>query len=206
MKSYLLGFVLTFLISFQTNSQENKDNEIAILFIGNSLTYYNNLPKLVVNYAFSNKGINIKTEMIAHPNYAIEDHWRDGKIQKQISSKSFDYVIIQQGPSSQKLGKNMLIEYGKKLNVICKENNAKLCYFMVWPSIHYYQTFDKVIENHAYAAKINNSLLLSVGTHWKNFMDEHNDYSFYGSDGFHPSVKGSKEAAKIIVETMFPVN
>lgn len=90
-----------------------------ILFIGNSLTYTNNLPKLVKKHADLN-GIKINAKMIAFPNYAIEDHWNEGKVQKLISSKKFNYVIIQQGPSSQNDGRKMLIEYGKNITVCVK--------------------------------------------------------------------------------------
>ena len=123
-----------------------------------------------------------------------------GQIQKLIASKKYDFVIIQQGPSSQNNGRNMLIEYGKKYNSICKLNNTKLCYFMVWPSLNYYHTFDGVIKNHKDAASINNSILLPVGEVWKDYFDRTDDFQYYSSDGFHPSLEGSQMAAKVIVE------
>ena len=149
------------------------------------------------------KGIEVNTKMIAYPNYAIEDHWNDGQVQKLISSKKFDYVIIQQGPSSQSDGRKMLIEYGKKYNNLCKLNEAKLCFFMVWPSLKYYPTFDDVIKNHEDAALINNSILLPVGKVWKNHFNSNKEKDYYSADGFHPSIKGSQISAKIIVEHLF---
>ena len=180
-------------------SNNASKTDINILFIGNSLTYTNKLPQLVKKDA-KLKGIKINTKMIAFPNYAIEDHWLDGKVQKLILSKKYDFVIIQQGPSSQNEGRNMLIEYGKKYSSICKLNNTKLCYFMVWPSLNNYHTFDGVIKNHKDAASINNSILLPVGEVWKDYFDRTDDFQYYSSDGFHPSLEGSKIAAKVIVE------
>ncbi len=178
------------------NTSTNK-KEISILFIGNSLTYTNNLPKLVKE-RFLSEGIEAYTKMVAFPNYAIEDHWNDGKIQKLISSTSYDYVIIQQGPSSQADGRTMLIDYGKKFAKLCQKNNTQLCFFMVWPSIQYFRTFEGVIKNYSDAAQINNAILLPVGKTWKAYIDQSNDYSYYGPDGFHPSLKGSQEAATVI--------
>lgn len=200
----LFIFVLT--ASFCALSSQTKsktDKEFSILFIGNSLTYYNDLPKLVSEYAKSEKNINIKTKMVAHPNYAIEDHWNDGKVKRLIHRKKYDYVILQQGPSSQKDGRKMLIQYGRKYSSLCKSSNSKLCYFMVWPAMYYYYTFDGVIKNHTDAAKLNNAILLPVGKRWKAHIEKHKDYSLYSQDEFHPSEKGSKMAAKIIVETLF---
>lgn len=201
-KSFFLFFALLITYSSLFSQQEvdnNTKTKFNILFIGNSLTYTNKLPQLVKKNA-KLKGIEINTKMIAFPNYAIEDHWCDGQVQKLISSKKYDFVIIQQGPSSQSDGRKMLIEYGKKYNSLCKLNDVKLCYFMVWPSLNYYQTFDDVIKNHNDAASINNSILLPVGRIWKDYIDSTKNYDYYGSDGFHPSIKGSQIAAKVIVE------
>jgi hypothetical protein len=183
-------------------SNDTSNKKINILFIGNSLTYTNDLPKLVKKSA-KLKGIEIDFKMIAFPNYAIVDHWNDGQVQKLIVSEKYDFVIIQQGPSSQNDGRKMLIEYGKEFSSLCELNDTKLCYFMVWPSLSYYHTFEDVIKNHKDAASINNSILLPVGELWKDYIDNTNNYEYYSSDGFHPSLKGSQLAAKVIVEYLF---
>jgi len=194
-----IAFIITHLSLYSQQEPHNNNTTLNVLFIGNSLTYTNDLPQIVKNKAMQ-KGIEINTKMIAFPNYAIEDHWNDGQVQILISSNKYDFVILQQGPSSQNDGRKMLIEYGKKYSSLCKLNKTKLCYFMVWPSLNYYHTFDNVIKNHKEAAAINNSILLPVGQIWKNYIDSTKDTAYYGSDGFHPSIKGSQIAAKIIVE------
>lgn len=173
-----------------------------ILFVGNSLTYTNNLPSLVEQESKS-RGIKVKTLTIAYPNYAIIDHWNDGEVQKYIKSEKYDYVIIQQGPSSQSEGRKMLIEDGGKFQKLCQQSGAKLVYFMVWPSQTYYYTFEGVIKNHRDAAERNEALLCPVGEAWKAYFDNTEDFSLYGSDGFHPSPKGSRLAAEVIVDTLF---
>lgn len=195
-------FLLTLFFCFQFNTEaQNKSDVNNILFIGNSLTYTNNLPELVKTKA-KYSGYNIHAEVIAFPNYAISDHWKDGKVQKLISSKKFDIVIIQQGPSSQSEGKKMLINYGKKYNDLCLENNVLLAYYMVWPSLRYYHTFDDVIKNHQLAAKMNNAILCPVGKVWKNYFDSTKKFDYYGLDSFHPSPKGSKVAAEVIFNSL----
>lgn len=209
MKKFIFLLIAIVITQLNINAQEdildNVKTEYHILFVGNSLTYTNDLPLLVKKYS-KNKGIKIKTMMIAYPNYAIIDHWRDGKIQKLIASNKYDYVIIQQGPSSQSEGRKMLIEDGQKVSNLCMSNNTKLCYFTVWPSLNYYSTFDGVIKNHKDAAELNNAILLPVGDVWKRYIDTTEDTAYYGPDGFHPSKKGSEIAAKVIVETIFKQN
>ncbi len=201
----LITLILIILsISACSNDQETAevDENIGILFIGNSLTYFNDLPVLV-RERIQAQGKEVTVRMVAYPNYAIVDHWADGEVQQLISSQDYDYVIIQQGPSSQSDGRQMLIESGKLYSEICEQNNAKLCYFMVWPSINNYSTFDGVIKNYTDAAAMNNAILLPVGEVWKAYIDTANNYEYYGPDGFHPSEKGSEVAADIIVERLF---
>ncbi len=200
-KLFLLffAFIVSHFCLYSQQEIRNSNTILNVLFIGNSLTYTNDLPQLVKKNA-KKKGIKINTNMVAYPNYSIEDHWNEGYVQKLISSNNYDFVILQQGPSSQSDGRKMLIEYGGKYNSLCKLNETKLCYFMVWPSLNYYQTFDDVIKNYKDAASINNSILLPVGKVWKDYIDSSKDKKYYSSDGFHPSKKGSQIAAKIIVE------
>lgn len=197
-------FLLIVSCSFSYNQEKSLKNyelSYSILFIGNSLTYSNDLPNLIKKKAKS-KGMKIDCKLLAFPNYAIEDHWKDGEVQKLISSGEFDFVVLQQGPSSQTEGRNMLFEYGAKYKNLCKINNTKLCYFMVWPSLNHYNTFGGVIKNYTDAAKTHNAILFPVGKVWKEYIDKTNDYSYYSADGFHPSLKGSKIAAKTIVDAL----
>lgn len=208
MLSRLVGKILVLLIIVYSCGSSSQDDDpvasdaIQILFLGNSLTYFNDLPSLVVRKA-KDLGVNVKTEAIAFPNYALEDHWNDGEVQKQLNSGKFKYLVIQQGPSSQAYGRETLFEYGAKLKQLCKQNDAELVYFMVWPSQTYYYTFDGVIKNHRDAAMENDALLCPVGEVWKAYFDDTEDFSYYGPDGFHPSQKGSEVAAEVIVETLF---
>lgn len=196
MKRLTCSLILFLIIGF-SQAQDAK-----ILFVGNSLTYTNDLPYIVKKEAAS-RGIKIKTKMLAFPNYAIVDHWNEGEVQRLIRNGKFDYVVIQQGPSSQREGRKMLFESGAMLKKLCSQSDVELVYFMVWPSRTYYNTFDGVIKNHREAAKENEAILCPVGEVWKAHFDQTNDYSYYGPDGFHPSLRGSQVAAETIVNTLF---
>lgn len=185
----------------EKENSSKQQEVIQVLFVGNSLSYTNNLPKLVKDAA-KHKGLKIKTSILAKPNYALIDHWDEGHLQKKINNDQFDYVIVQQGPSSQKEGRKLLLEAGKKISILCDNSNSRLMFFMVWPAIQYYQTFDGVISNYREAAVQNKALLAPVGEVWKTHIDSTKNFDYYGPDGFHPSLKGSKVAADIIVSEL----
>lgn len=190
-----------------TNDEESEGNvplngESRILFVGNSLTYFNDLPGLVEEEA-AKRGVQVTADMLAYPNYAIIDHWNDGEVQELVKDGGYDFLVIQQGPSSQAWGRQVLFEYGEKFNTLCNTYGIQLAYFMVWPSRTYYDTFPGVIKNYKEAAMSTNSILCPVGESWKRHFDRTGDFSFYGTDGFHPSLKGSTSAARIIVNRLF---
>lgn len=175
--------------------------DFELLFIGNSLTFANDLPKLVESTALA-QGVHVSTKMVAHPNYGLEDHWNEGVIQELIKCGVYDFVIIQQGPSSQAYGRDSLLDFGGRIAQLCEDNDAKLAFFMVWPSLQNYSTFPGVIANYTHAANASNALLCPVGLVWKQYFDETNDFSYYGADGFHPSLAGSTIAAQVIVDSL----
>lgn len=178
------------------------DSAKSILFVGNSLTYYNDLPGLVARIG-RDSGVEIKTEMVAYGNYALEDHWNDGQIQQLIANKKYDFVVVQQGPSSQADGRAMLLDYGARIKNLCVTHNTQLAFFMVWPAFANFNNFDGVIRNYTDAAVATNSMLCPVGKIWKEYFLSTGDYSYYGPDMFHPSQKGSDNAALIIFKTLF---
>ena len=194
-----MRLILIFLLSF-TTIHDSQDT-IRILFVGNSLTYTNDLPALVELEAKA-RGVKIKSKMLAYPNYALVDHWNDGELQKHIQSEKYNYVIVQQGPSSQTEGKEMLLESGELIARLCEQSGAQLAFFMVWPSRIYYHTFDGVIANYGMAADSTGTILLPVGKVWKDHFDQTKDFSYYGPDSFHPSLRGSQVAAEVIVNIL----
>lgn len=174
-----------------------------ILFVGNSLTYSNDLPDIVETIG-KFYGKNVSTECICFPNYGLEDHWNDGFIQEKIKTKKFDYVLFQQGPSSQTYGRSSLFEYGGKISSLTKSIGGQPAYFMVWPSVQYYHTFDGVIKNHEEAAEANKSMVISVGKLWEQYRKIEFVSDLYSTDQFHPGPTGSFLAALTIIKSVFP--
>ena len=222
MKNTLFYFFILVVLSCSTSEQEivsedveteeevedigeielfDMNAEFQLLFVGNSLTQYNNLPGLVKKiYNDTGKSVSIST--ILKGGTGLEDHWNSDQLQPEINSGFYDYVIVQQGPSSQEYGRWSLMTFGGLIAESCNENSAQLAFFMVWPSRTYYSTFDGVITNYTDAAEATNSILCPVGQVWKHHFDQTEDFSYYGPDGFHPSLKGSQVAAEVIVQSL----
>ncbi len=196
----LITFILLLVLNLNGFSQQKQSQpatKINVLFVGNSLTYEHKLPKLVKRKARS-QGYRMEVTCIAYPDFSIRDHLNGGKIQQLLKTTSYDFLVIQQGPSSSPYGKESLIKVGEELQKICAATNTTLCYYMVWPAKNQLDRLDNVIANYEAAAKQNKALLIPVGRYWRDYIRTESNYLLYGKDGFHPSLKGAKMNAEII--------
>ena len=179
------------------------DPDINLLFVGNSLSYYNNMPDMITEIGESYDLV-IDTECLCAPNYALLDHWAEPDLRRLIESGNYDYVILQQGPSSLPEGASWLRSYGQLIKDLADQWDVETAFYQVWPSIARYFSFEDVIQNYANAAKSTDSELFPVGAVWKSYIDITGDESLYGADRFHPSRKGSFLAAWVIFHSIRP--
>src|SRR5258705_3031477 len=106
------------------------DDTVRILFVGNSLTYVNNLPELIKHIA-KQDGIMITYSSFLYPDYSLEDHWKEGKVKAEIEKGGYDYVVAQQGPSALPESQLLLLDYTKRFAEICNKNQTKLAMYIV---------------------------------------------------------------------------
>jgi hypothetical protein len=171
---------------------------IKIMYIGNSLTYSNDLPNLIKELA-KQEGIKISSKSITLPNYSFEDHLREGNIQSEISNGQYDFIVGQQGPSALPESQEILMRDTRILAELCsKSPKTKLALYMVWPSSERLFDLDNVIHSYSNAAKQTASMLCPAGLAWKKAWETNPNLPLYSADGFHPSLMGSVLAALTI--------
>ena len=203
-----IRYALFSIILFTCCSHENESQPIVdirgdlhILFVGNSLTYTNDLPVLVKEIGLKD-GIAITYSSLLFPNYSLEDHWNDGKVQKELQKGIYDIVIAQQGPSALPESQVLLLDYTTRFANVCKQNKCKLALYMVWPSANRSFDLDNVILSYTNAANATQSLLCPAGLAWKNAWKVNSALPLYSEDGFHPSMMGSVVAAMTIYSAL----
>jgi hypothetical protein len=194
---YLLLLVVSFFNCSKEPALANEKNTIHILYVGNSLTYTNDLPALIKELA-SQDGVAITSSSLTLPNYSFEDHWNDGLVQQEIETGKFDFVIGQQGPSALPASQVLLLDYSTRLANICKAKNTKFALCTVWPSADRLFDLDNVIFSYKNAATQTGSLLCAAGLAWKHAWAADPGLGLYSFDGFHPSLLGSVLAALTI--------
>lgn len=176
-------------------------NPTRILFIGNSLTYANDLPAMVCGLARS-AGRQAICESVARPDYGLEEHWNE-KEARQAIARGWDVVVLQQGPSALPESRRLLIAYTRRFDAEIKKAGARTALYMVWPSRTRRGDFPAVSQSYAAAATDVKGLLLPAGDAWRAAWATDARLPLYGPDGFHPSPTGTYLAALVIFEQIF---
>jgi hypothetical protein len=172
-----------------------------VLFIGNSLTYVNDLPWTVSNLA-ALTGDTLQTAQVAFPDYALEDHATQGDAVRAINHGGWQYVVLQQGPSSLDSSRQTLIKWTVYFDRIIRSTGAHTALYMVWPSVDNFSTFPRAIDSYKVAAKAVNGLLLPGGAAWLAAWAKDSTLQLYAPDGLHASPLGTYLVALVIYERL----
>lgn len=190
---------------------EDKD-EIRILFIGNSYTYYNSTPELVkafIREKFPEQ--EVKTQLISGGGMTLADHWQNEGTLETIRTGEWDYVVLQE---QSKLGMGVMIdndmyfgqterffEHARKFDTEITKANAKTVFLMTWSVKD--QPNEQAILTYAYTtiAKELKALVVPVGMVWDK-VRMIPTINLYADDGGHPSPEGSYLTAVTLYSTI----
>ena len=192
--------VLALLVASVSSQTSSEPRALRVLFIGNSLTSFNDLPRMVEQIADAGEKIRIRSESVTANDFSLEDHWNGGSAQKAIKRGRWDWVVLQQGPSSQPDSQVLLREYATRFDRVIREAKARTALYMVWPSRARYRDMPGVMTSYANAAKSVDGALLPAGLAWHLAFQREPDLPLYSEDQFHPSKVGSYLTALVIYE------
>jgi len=170
----------------------------AILFIGNSYTYMNDVPGLVQALAVA-AGSPVAVETVANPDYALVDHWNGGSAARsEIAKGGWKYVVLQQGPSSVEVNRDTLRLATKLFDADIRKIGGTTALFSAWPTVDRRVDFPRAIESYRIAASDVNGVFLPVASAWIEAWNRDSTVGLYASDGLHASAEGSYLAALVI--------
>ncbi len=179
----------------------DENAKINVLFVGNSLTYANDLPGMLAVLIESAQQGPANAVVAAYANFGLEDHWTNGGARDAISGGGWDVVVLQQGPSATE-GRPSLLEYSERFNEEITAVGARTALYMVWPSAARSFDFDGVSESYTMAAEQIGGLLYPAGEAWRLAWQRDSTLQLYGPDGFHPSAAGTYLAALVMFQQL----
>jgi len=174
-----------------------------VLFIGNSLTYWNDLPLIAQSLADSAGGASLAVMVVAFPDFNLDDHLAEGTAQRAIARGEWEVVVLQQGPSSLPENRAQLRAAVGALNDEIRAVGATPVLYSVWPSDTRRADFDRAIESYTLAAQDVNGILFPVAAAWLAAWRRDPTLALYSPDGLHPSAAGSYLAALVMYGVLY---
>src|SRR5262245_35655905 len=174
----------------QTNAQ------LRVLFIGNSLTAVNDLPHVVSTLS----GGRIAYRTVAPGGVSLEDHWALTGARDALDDGAWDYVVLQQGPSTLADSAANLREWTVRWADAIRAHHARPAVCEVWPDSAFgvRWSFPTVVHSYRQAARAAQATFLPAGEAWQAAWRRNPRLQLYGPDGFHPSRLGTTLAALVI--------
>jgi hypothetical protein len=176
------------------------DIAASVLFIGNSLTAGNDLPRMVAGIAAAD-GKRLRYEARAVPNASLEDHLAAPRALRAIHRGGWGAVVLQQGPSTLPASRAVLIRDARLFADEVRRSGARPALLMVWPVKG--GSFDAVSGSYREAATKSDSLIIPAGDAWRIALRMDASLPLYSVDGFHPAPAGSYLAALTAYRALF---
>jgi hypothetical protein len=191
--------------------REGENKVIRVLFIGNSYTYYNNLPHVLVKLAASRNPRNyphIEARMHVYPGATLQYHCEQGTTLRVIREGNWDYVVLQEQSRLGRPGSlakaarinapDVFHKYARLLDAEIRKAGAKTVFLLTWTRKYWPE--NQVILNIAYKqiAEELKAVLAPVGIAWQEVRKREPGIRLYMDDCSHPAPKGTYAAACVL--------
>lgn len=192
------------------------------LFLGNSYTNVNNLPKMVADIAAS-MGDTLIYDSNTPGGYTLQAHSTNATSLAKIGAGNWDFVILQEQsqypsfPLSQVEAE--VFPYARFLDSTINAQNpcVETVFYMTWgrkngdasncaawPPVCTYQGMDSLLNlRYRMMAENNEAILSPVGAVWKYIRQNFPSIELYQPDASHPSVAGTYAAACSFYTSLF---
>lgn len=174
-----------------------------VLFIGNSHTYFNDMPALFKAFA-AQKGLEAQVTMLTKGGMGLDYHLKQEQTLFNIRYGEYDYVVLQH--TAHPMGDlTAMQEAARALVRIIREAGSTPVFYQTWA-----QKGDEAyqpIMSGVYAdlGKEMNVPVAPVGDEWQKYRLAHPEADLYWKDGAHASPEGSALAARVILSAILRI-
>ena len=200
----LTAFVLLGLFAATAQPQDGKTkDEIHVLFIGNSFTYYHDLPKMIAELAKAGNQRPMRYERETPGGCTLEKHWKDGKALTKIQSRKWDFVVLQDHSTAAISKKDSMFDHGKKFDAEIKKNGAKTILYMTWALQNKPDDQPTITKAYQELGKELKAQVAPVGNAWEMALKADKKLVLHEKDKKHPNATGTYLTACVFYSTIY---
>jgi len=199
-----LVLIVSLLLAGHSPAEPSAPSKLRVLFIGNSLTYVNDLPAALASMA-SATGRELDHDGVLVGGASLEKHWAEGKAAAKIQEGKWDYVVLQGHSSEAIKNREALFRHGHLFDAEIKKAGAKTALYMTWNLENDTKSYPLISGAYTDLAKELGALLVPAGTAWH--MASENTATpaplLYSPDHKHPAPAGTYLAACVFYRVLF---
>ena len=209
-----------YIILFITNFTYAQSYDV--LFIGNSYTYYNNLPEMISNIA-NDLGDTVNYDQNTPGGTSLYAHSQNQTTINKINQQNWDFVVLQDQSQRPSLSPSYVAAsvYPYATQLVNLINSNYICsepvFYMTWgrkygdqtncqsypPVCTFLGMQERLRDSYLTMGLDNNASVSPVGIAFKNSISLDSTIDLYTSDNSHPSIYGSYLAACTFYSTIF---
>ncbi|MDD7886293.1 hypothetical protein [Flavivirga sp. 57AJ16] len=200
-KNFLLIIAIVLLLPYSAFSQE--EAPLRILFVGNSFTYFWNMPQLVKAMGETQDVLlDIHQSTVGGSN--LKQHWNEEKgtvTRKLLKEGHWDYVILGDHSISTIDTPERFEAYAKKFSELVRSLGAEPIFYLTWAYKSNPLMQPTITKEYLKLANALNTNVIPVGPIWMKARELRPDLNLYFDDK-HPSSDGSYLIALIVYKTL----
>ena len=167
-------------------NQTVEKGAIRVLFVGNSLTYWNEMPWMVEQIS-AKRSPKLDTSFVGGSGMSLRQQWQMGKTVRAIREYRWDYVVLQGQSSEATNNSEEFARYGRLLDGEIRKRGAKTVFFLTWANRGEPQ--GPITDRYLALAKEVGALVAPVGIAWQSLAKQGLD--LYDGSGVHPNLGGT---------------
>jgi len=181
-------------LCIQVSTTWAQRDTVRVLFVGNSYTYFWNLPQTVQAMGQASGNTFVLARQSTAGGVTWKQHWEGDKqlnSRELIENGSWDYVVLQNHSTSTIDNPDQFDSYGEKFIRLIRAQQAEPLLYMTWAREYnplmqstIAGEYKKLGEQHAVK-------IVPVGEIWAEVRNLRPDLKLYDPDGSHPSIAGT---------------
>lgn len=190
---YLTILLLSCVAVAQTGSFGSKQHaDKRILFLGNSYTYYNKMPRILARLALSAEpSLDIYVAWETPGGFTLEGHNGSNITRKLLKDGPWDLVVLQEQSMRPLMAPREMKGSARELTTRIRKEDSKPVFFMTWARANNPAMFAGLDKTYSGLSKELSAGLAPVGRAWEASLKERPELELYDPDGSHPSALGS---------------
>jgi hypothetical protein len=173
-----------------------------VLFVGNSYTFYNELPWLLERVS-ADEAKPVKTRAVTISGATLRQHWESGAAIKAMNLDRFDYVVLQEQSGSPVTAFERMREYARRLDAEIRSSGATAVFFQTWAPRDHSELGEPISAAYIRIGRELGALVAPVGDAWRLVLSRHPELRLHDASGGHPNLAGSYLAACVFYSLLY---